>query len=164
MKNKLYTIFRMAAMSILPLSLVSAQSNSNAMLEEAKKAIAASNEIYFQAFVENDPALLIERYAEDPWIMLSNAPPLCGPDAVFDFFKIGYNLGVRNGKLISTDVYGISEDIVAEIGFWKLYDGANIEFDDGKFLLLWKKTHKGWKMWRLSSSSSRSKKQNDKQK
>jgi ketosteroid isomerase-like protein len=164
MKNRFYTIFRLAAMSMLPLGLVSAQSDSKTILEEARKAIAASNEIYFQAFVKNDPALLINRYAEDPWIMLSNAPALCGPDAVSDFFKIGYNLGVRNGKLLSIDVYGISEDIVAEIGFWKLYDGANIEFDDGKFLVLWKKTPKGWKMWRLSSSSSRLKKQNDKQK
>src|SRR5687768_12449340 len=110
MKNGFYTIFRLAAMSMLPLGLVSAQSNSKTILEEAKKAIAASNEIYFQAFVQNDPALLINRYAEDPWIMLSNSPALCGPDAVFDFFKIGYNLGVRNGKLISIDVYGVSED------------------------------------------------------
>jgi ketosteroid isomerase-like protein len=28
-------------------------------------------------------------------------------------------------------------------------------FDDGKFLVLWKKTDKGWKMYRDSFSSNR---------
>ena len=51
----------------------------------------------------------------------------------------------------------MQEDIVAEIGFWKVYDADKVEFDDGKFLVLWKKTPKGWKMWRDSFSSSHSK-------
>ena len=101
----------------------------------------------------------INLYAEDCWIMVPNALTLCGPDAPGGFFQTAYNkLGIRNGKFITTDVYGIREGIVAEIGFWKLYNIGNIEFDDGKFLRLWKKTPKGWKIWRDSFSSSRSRK------
>jgi len=136
-----------------------AQQIINADLAEAKKAIAESNEIYFQAFAKNDASKFINLYAEDCWIMVPNALTLCGPDAPGEFFETAYNkLGIRNGKFITNDVYGISEGIVAEIGFWKLYNIGNIEFDDGKFLRLWKKTPKGWKIWRDSFSSSRSRK------
>jgi len=144
---------------MLPFDRLTAQSNARADLEEAKKAIAKSNELYFQAFARNDASLFIDRYAEDCWIMLPNAPALCGPNAANDFFQRGYNqFGVRNGKLITVDVYGVSEDVVAEVGFWKLYNVDNIEFDDGKFIVLWKITPGGWKMWRESFNSSRSKK------
>ena len=144
---------------ILPFRYASAQAGSIANLEDAKKAIAASNEIYFQAFVKNDASIFVNPYAKDCWIMPPNAPALCGPDAPGDFFQTAYTkFGIRNGKFITIDVYGISEDIVAEIGFWKLYYAGNIEFGDGKFLVLWKKTPQGWKMWRDSFNSSRSKK------
>jgi ketosteroid isomerase-like protein len=155
-KRKIFPILYLAAISMLPFEYISAQSDSKANFEEAKKAIAASNEIYFQSFAKNDASIFINQYADDCWIMAPNAPSLCGPDAAGDFFRRGYNLGVRNGKFITTDVYGVSEDIVAEIGFWKLYNAGDSEVDDGKFLVLWKKTQKGWKMWRHSFSSNRS--------
>ena len=158
-ERKKFIILCFAGISMLPFHHASAQPDSIANLEDAKKAIAASNEIYFQAFVKNDASIFINRYAEDCWIMPPNAPALFGPDAPRDFFQTAYNKsGIRNGKFITIDVYGISEDIVAEIGFWKLFDDDNIEFDDGKFLVLWKKTPQGWKMWRDSFNSSRSKK------
>ena len=160
MKKKIMFItLCLAAVSMLSFDHASAQSDTKADLEDARKAIAESNELYFQAFAKNDAPLFICRYAEDCWIMLPNAPALCGPNAANDFFQRGYNqFGVRNGKLITVDVYGVSEDIVAEVGFWKLFNVGNIEIDDGKFIVLWKKTPKGWKMWRESFNSSRSKK------
>ena len=154
-KKKKFIIVYFAGISMLLFQYAFAQSNSNTYLEEAKKAIAASNEIYFQAFAKNDASIFIGLYATDCWIMPPNAPALCGPDAPANFFQTAYNkFGIRNGKFIIIDVYGISEDIVAEIGFWKVYDAGNIEFDNGKFLVLWKKTPGGWKMWRDSFNSS----------
>ena len=158
-KRKLFIILYLASISAIPFGCTRAQSGSKANLEEAKKAIAESNEIYFQAFSKNDSSIFINRYAEDCWIMPPNAPSLCGPEAPGDFFKTAYNqFGLRNGKFNTIDVYGISTDIVAEIGFWKSYNASNVEFDDGKFLVLWKKTAKGWKMWRDSFNSNRSQK------
>jgi ketosteroid isomerase-like protein len=157
--KKIIIVLCVAAASILPFARVLAQSDAKVNLEEARKAIAESNELYFQAFARNDAALFINRYAEDCWIMLPNAPALCGPNAARDFFKAGYDqFGVRDGKLITVDVYGVSEDVVAEVGFWKLYNVSNVEIDDGKFIVLWKRTSQGWKMWRESFNSSRSKK------
>jgi len=155
--KKIFIVFCVAA--VLSFEHASAQSDPKANLEEAWKAITESNELYFQAFEKNDASLFVNRYAEDCWIMLPNAPALCGPNAAKDFLRRGYDqFGIRNGKLITVDVYGVSEDIVAEVGFYKLYNVSNIEFDDGKFIVLWKKTSQGWKMWRESFNSSRSKK------
>jgi ketosteroid isomerase-like protein len=158
-KIKMRVAYCFAGLSILFTGQIFAQTNSISNLDEAKKEIANANETYFQAFVNNDAALFAKRYTDDCWIMPPNVPTFCGPDAAKNFFEKAYRqIGIRNGKLITVDVYGVSEDIVAEIGFWKLYDTNQVESDDGKFLVLWKKTSKGWKMWRETYNSSRSKK------
>ena len=135
-----------------------AQQTPNANLEEAKKEIAASNEIYFKAFAKGDSSLFIDRYTKDCWIMAPNAPALCGADAPLEFFKLAYHkFGLRNGKFITIDVFGDGVEFVTEEGFWQLSDANNQQFDNGKFLVLWKKTSDGWKMFRDSFSSDRHK-------
>lgn len=147
--------------SILPflvLSLTLGCSNppGNANLEEAKKAIAESNAIYFESFVRNDSSIFIDRYADDACILAPNTPPLCGRAAAADFFRIAYDqFGLRNGKFITTAVYGLSPEYVTEEGDWQSFDANGAMFDNGKFLVLWKKTSKGWKMYRDSFSSNK---------
>jgi ketosteroid isomerase-like protein len=125
-------------------------------LDEARKAIEESNNIYFQAFVKRDSSIFIDRYAEDACIMAPNAPALCGPDAALRFYKIAYEeFGLRNGKFITTAVYGDGKEFVTEEGLWQSFNAGQELIDDGKFLVLWKKTSKGWKMYRDSFSSNR---------
>jgi ketosteroid isomerase-like protein len=132
------------------------QESKNQDLAEAKKAIAESNRVYFQAFVKNDPAIFINRYAKDCWIMPPNATAMKGAAAPLEFFKIAYDkIGLRNGKFITLDVFGDGKQHVTEVGIWKSYDASNKLFDEGKFLVLWKKTPAGWKMFRDSFSSDR---------
>lgn len=129
---------------------------NSASLEEAKEAIAESNGVYFQAFVKGDSSIFIQRYAEDCCIMAPNAPALCGPDAALKFFRIAYHdLGLRNGKFITTNVYGSGDEFVTEEGLWQSFDVNHVLMDEGKFLVLWKKTPGGWKMYRDSFSSNR---------
>jgi ketosteroid isomerase-like protein len=129
---------------------------TNSGLEEAKAAIAKSNDIYFQAFVKNDSSIFIDRYAKDCCIMGPNAPALCGEKAPLDFFKMAYDqFGLRNGKFITQDVFGDGVEYVTEVGLWQSFDANNVLMDDGKFLVLWKKTPDGWKMFRDSFSSNR---------
>ena len=156
-KMSFITSFQIILLSLL-FSSCQAQQTTNAGLEEAKRAIAASNEIFFQAFVKGDSSLFIDRYSKDCWIMPSNVQALCGVGAPLAFFKTAYNtFGVRNGKLITIDVFGDGVEFVTEVGFWQLFGADNKPLDDGKFLVLWKKTMDGWKMFRDSFSSDRSK-------
>lgn len=123
-------------------------------LAAAKKAIAESNAIYFQAFSKGDSSIFIDRYAEDCCIMAPGSPALCGKDAALTFFRVAYHqIGLRNGRFITTDVFGDGKEYVTEVGRWESFDADNKMFDDGKFLVLWKKTGKGWKMFRDSFSS-----------
>ena len=156
------TLFFITPIQIILMSFLcfngQAQQTMNVRLEEAKKAIAASNEIYFQAFVKGDSSLFIDRYTTDCWIMRPNAPALCGVDAPLEFFKTAYHkFGLRNGKYITVDVFGDGVEFVTEVGFWQLLDANQKLFDNGKFLRLWKKTPDGWKMFRDSFSSDRRK-------
>ena len=135
-----------------------AQQTMNTNLEEAKKAIAVSNEIYFQAFAKGDSSLFINCYAKDCWIMPPNAPALCGVEAPLDFFRTVYKkIGLRNGKFITIDVFGNGGEFVTEEGFWQSFDANSKLLDNGKFLVLWKKTPDGWKRFRDSFNSDRNK-------
>ena len=136
------------------------QKKEKSNLEEAKKAIAESNAVYFQAFAKGDSSIFINRYAKDCWIMPPNAPALCGADAPLRFFKTAYNkFGLRNGKFITLNVFGDGKEFVTEVGLWQSFDAHQTLFDNGKFVVLWKKTLDGWKMFRDSFSSDRDKKQ-----
>lgn len=125
-------------------------------LAEAKLAIEASNAIYFQAFVKNDPEIFVARYAEDCCIMAPGMPAFCGSNAPREFFRMAYDdFGLRNGKFITQEVYGDGNEFVTEVGLWQSFDEHGVLYDDGKFLVLWKKTPEGWRMYRDSFSSNR---------
>ena len=122
-------------------------------LQHVKDMIEKSNDDYFKAFTKGDSSLLIERYTDDCWIMPSNQPALCGPEAALDFFRISYyQLGVRKGKFISIDVLGDGQEFVTEIGVYHLFDAKNMMVDYGKYIVLWKKIANNWKRFRDSFS------------
>lgn len=124
-------------------------------LDDVQKTIAASNAIYFRSFAKNDPAVFLDRYADDAVILAPNSPALSGRAGALKFFRKAYNeIGLRNGRFITTGVYGDGTEYVTEEGLWQSFDAKGKMFDDGKFLVLWKKTKNGWKMFRDSFSSS----------
>jgi len=150
-------ISKILLLSAIALSLFACANRTidNSNLEEVKKAIEESNAIYFDAFVKNDSSIFINRYAEDACILAPNTPPMCGRDAALEFFRVAYHeFGLRNGKFITTGVYGLTEEFVTEEGQWQSFDASGKLFDNGKFLVLWKKTPQGWKMYRDSFSSN----------
>jgi ketosteroid isomerase-like protein len=125
-------------------------------LADVKKAIAESNAIYFTSFAKSDVSIFLDRYAEDACIMAPNAPAACGREAAAGFFKNACETyGLKGGRFITTDVYGDGLEFVTEEGLWQSFDANGKLFDDGKFLVLWKKTKNGWKMYRDSFSSNR---------
>lgn len=132
------------------------QKSTDKRLDEAKRAIAESNAIYFESFVNNDSSIFISRYAKEACIMAPNTPRVCGHEEGAKFFRTAYNdYGMRDGKFITTAVYGDAVEYVTEEGLWQSFNAKGELFDNGKFLVLWKKTPEGWKMFRDSFSSNR---------
>lgn len=134
--------------------IANAQSKqTNALLDEAKKAIAASNAIYFTSYVKNDSPIFLNRYASDACLMGANAPMMCGKEGIAKFFRSSYNDGLRNGRFFTTAVYGDGNEYVTEEGIGEVFDAKGKLISRGKYLVLWKKTSNGWKMFRDSFSS-----------
>ena len=150
--RKLLIVGAIAVVSIIYVNQVYAQSKSE--LAETKKAIATSNGIYFSSFMKNDATIFADRYADDCIILAPNSQSFKGRKGALDFFKLGYDAGLRNGKFITEAVYGDGKEYVTEMGRWQSIDAKGKVTDDGKFLVLWKKTAKGWKMFRDSFSSN----------
>jgi ketosteroid isomerase-like protein len=126
-----------------------------ASLAEVKTAIEKSNALYFEAFVKGNSSIFVDRYAKDCCIMPPNTPAMCSVDSPLDFFRVGYKqMGVRNGKFITTEIFGDGEEFVTEVGLFKLFNSKNTMIENGKYLVLWKKTPNGWKMFRDSFSSN----------
>jgi ketosteroid isomerase-like protein len=150
-----FSVIQIFATSFLFFHCDAQQAKDKSNLEEARIAIAKSNEIYFQAFEKGESSKFIDRYTYDCWIMPPNSPTLCGIDAPLDFFNTAYyQFGIRNGKFITIGVFGDGEEFVTEVGFYHLFDAKNVMLEDGKYLVLWKKTAGGWKMFRDSFNSS----------
>lgn len=157
MKNyALFTISKLIVFTLLLSSCNSTSKKETANLDEARKAIQESNAIYFESFKKNDASIFIDRYAEDASILLPNAPQIYGKEGAAKFFRKAYDeYGLRGGKFITTAIYGDGVEYVTEEGLWQSFNSKGELMDDGKFLVLWKKTSKGWKMFRDSFSSNR---------
>lgn len=116
-------------------------------LDSVKAAIVSSNQLFADAFVKGDSTLLIDRYASDGCLLPADMHTLCGHGAIATFYRGAYDMGVRNVKLTTTQVYGEGE-YVTEEGTYEIFAAENKSMDKGKFLVLWKKTDAGWKMFR----------------
>lgn len=126
------------------------QSNENSEILEARKAIEASNATYQEVLNKRDGTIL-DRYTKDACLLPPNSPILCGRDAMLDYFKEGKPL-ITNFTII--DVIGNGNGYVTEISWYEMFDLNKNKIDNGKIMVVWKKTEQGWKMYRDMFSSS----------
>lgn len=132
-------------------SVSHAQSKKDQQLEEARKAIIASNAIYSDLANKEDGSILT-RYTEDACLLPPNAAPVCGRDNILRFFKGGPKV---HSKFIVQHIYGDGNDYVTEESNYELFDMNYNKIDEGKVIVIWKKTPAGWKMHRDMFSSNR---------
>ena len=135
---------------IAAVSSCNAQSNTKAMLEDARKDIIASNAIYSDLANKNDGSILT-LYTEDACLLPPNAPAVCGRENLAKFFKDGPKI---NGKFTIINLYGDGKEYVTEESLYEISDLSGNKLDDGKILVVWKKTKEGWKMHRDMFSSN----------
>ena len=57
-------------------------------------------------------------------------------------------MGLKSGKFTTTNVYGDGIEYVTEEGLSQMFDAHGKLYDEGKYLVLWKKTKEGWKMYK----------------
>lgn len=140
-------------LTLLVLTVNAQSKKSNVLLEDVKKIIAESNAIYFTAYHKNDASIFVNRYTKDACLLEPNKPLACGSEVIEQFFRSSYERGTRDGEFITTAVYGDAKEYVTEEGILKIYNGNGELTTKGKYLVLWKRTSQGWKMYRDSFSS-----------
>ena len=139
----------MPGLLALAFSIANAQSEDQP-LKAARKAIEASNAIYSDLANKNDGSILT-RYTDDACLYPPNAAPVCGKDNIVKFFKDGPKV---NSKFIIQHLYGDGQHFVTEESLYELTDLKGNKLDDGRVIVIWKKTEKGWKMYRDMFSSN----------
>lgn len=98
----------------------------------------------------NDSAIA-ELYAEDAVFMPPNQPRIVGKAGIRSFFAgmwvINPTMALNTTQVVSSD----AGDVAVEEGTFSLSyptpDGGKVD-DTGKYLVIWKKTDKGWKVVR----------------
>ena len=131
-----------------------AQNKVSKNLQEAKRAVADANLIYFHLYGKNDGSIL-RLYTQDACLMPPNAPAICGIEALAKDFNDTYTAGtVKSGKFMTTAIYGDGLEFITEEGLWQVFDANGKSIDDGKYLKLWKQTKDGWKIFRDSFNSN----------
>jgi ketosteroid isomerase-like protein len=110
--------------------------------------IAKVNLQYGQAFATGDSSLFLGAYASDACILAPNAPQLCGSDALLHVYKFIRKTGVRNITFTTIDLFGQTKDYVTEQGAYEMFDADAHSLGKGKYLVIWKKTTDGWRMFR----------------
>lgn len=130
--------------------VVNAQSKSDRALKEVKKSIEASNAIYSDLANKNDGSI-VSRYTTDACLLPPNAAPVCGKENIGSFFKDGPKV---HSKFTIQHLYGDGKEFVTEESYYEMTDLSGKKLDEGKVIVIWKKTADGWKMHRDMFSSN----------
>jgi len=108
--------------------------------------IEAANQQFSDLFAAGDADALGMRYTVDAIVMGPNANPIEGREAITANFKEALAAG---GTLrLTTDEVEIFGDVAHEVGRYvqEAADGSHV--DHGKYIVIWKQTEDGWKLYR----------------
>jgi uncharacterized protein (TIGR02246 family) len=112
-----------------------------------RAGIVATDREFMTAFAARDAAALGRLYTEDAAVLPPNAEPVPGREAITKFWDTLLILPVKEARLEVVDVYGTG-DVVTSEGRYALLDDQDHPVDAGKYLVVWKKTEQGWRIYR----------------
>ena len=116
--------------------------------DSVKAAITIVNKVYGEAYSKADSSLFLECYTTDGSIMAANTPILSGRKGLLMFYRVAYKTGIRDVVFTTVELYGITDEYATEQGVYELFGAEHQSLGKGKYLVLWKKTASGWKMYR----------------
>jgi ketosteroid isomerase-like protein len=125
-----------------------AQKPNHQNLKKIASEIKLSNQLYSQGFETHNAALVVNRYSSDGAIMAPNAKSITSPEGFLAFFNGGYDHGIRKVSFHTLSLFGLNGAMVNEEGTYELQDESGQTIDKGKYIVVWKKTKSGWKMYR----------------
>lgn len=122
-------------------------------MDSARASISSSLTRLTEAVQRGDSTTIASFYTSEAQIFPPNSEPISGPTGIISFFGAGMRMGIKNAKIITTELYG-GEDGLTEIGNYELSGEGGKILDRGKYIALWKKENGVWKMYRDMSNSN----------
>jgi ketosteroid isomerase-like protein len=116
-------------------------------------AIKAANKSLGAALAAGDAAGMAGKYTKTGVLMPPNAPACKGARAIAGFWKGAIGMGVKavNLRSISVEQHGTTAN---EYGAYTLKDGKGATLDAGKYVVVWKREGKDWKLhWDIFNSN-----------
>ncbi|MBE0673310.1 MAG: nuclear transport factor 2 family protein [Bacteroidales bacterium] len=121
----------------------SASGQDNAKL---KSSIEEMNSKFLEVFRSGNADDLAAFYTADAQLMFPGVPAMSGVDKIVAYWQGAISAGVNNVKLETTDVSGCGNEVI-EYGIYTIFAGENFAVDKGKYIVIWKKEGKEWKIF-----------------
>lgn len=109
--------------------------------------IAAENERFMRAFKQADAAGVAALYSEDGQLLPPGAPAASGWDAIRLFWQAAMDSGIHAAQLETVELEDHGETVI-ELGRYTLCGAAEQSLDQGKYMVIWKREHGVWKLYR----------------
>jgi ketosteroid isomerase-like protein len=158
MKNKLtYAALLFMILSIIACSPKKEEPVSAPVIdkEQIKKEIQAK-ENEFAALYNSRELKNIGYYADDAVTFSQNREPLVGKEAIVDYLKAGIDSSIEGLQIsFETREVFVSNDgnQVVEIGYYKLVDSTNTDYNSGNYMVLFEKRNGNYVSVREMSTS-----------
>ncbi|MFB0523746.1 MAG: SgcJ/EcaC family oxidoreductase [Candidatus Bathyarchaeia archaeon] len=126
------------------------------MVEDIRKAIVSAWAKYRELVQKGDASGLSELYTEDAVLLYPRRDMIKGRKAIKETMESYFERGVKDIELNTIEVIGRGDN-VAELGTYVLRwepKGQRALEEKGKYVVVWKRTPKGWQIhWEVSNTS-----------
>jgi uncharacterized protein (TIGR02246 family) len=120
------------------------------MAEEVRKSIEKANLKWCEGLRQGDAVRMAALYTEDAAVLPPNSEMIRGRQGIEKFWGGAVQMGVKDGVLTTMELSG-SGDTIHEVGSYTLKispKGQKPVEDKGKYIVIWKHTASGWKLYR----------------
>ena len=120
---------------------------------EVTKIIKSINKATEAEVKAGNAGAIAKKYAKGAKLMPPNAGILKGKD-IGAFWQSAFEMGIKGVKLKTQEVE-VAGGTAIEVGTYVLSGADGAALDEGKFLVVWKKDGKAWKLYRDIFNTSR---------
>ena len=109
--------------------------------------IKANNKALGAAVAKGDAAAVGKMYTKTAKLLAPNVGLLKGTKAITGFWQGAVNMGIKGAVLKTQEVEKLGTTAI-EVGAYTLLGEGGAKLDEGKYLVVWKKDGREWKLHR----------------
>ena len=115
--------------------------------------IVAVDQLFMSSFRQKDAQGIANLYTENGKFLAPNGDFVSGRKEIEKTFQHFMDMGICEIKLETLEVEGYG-DTATEVGLYILESADGQMLDKGKFMVIWKKEHGNWRLYRDMINSS----------